>query len=79
MHSSSLQESHVDEQHARARRAQRCRAEHGVVIMDGPGPLTVTLTPEAAELTGGRLRTAAAAALLQTLDPDLPVHPTDEQ
>ena len=54
-------------------------AEHGVVIMDGPGPVALTLTPEAAELTGRRLRTAAAAALLQALDPDLPERPTDDQ
>ena len=46
-------------------------AENGVVIMDGPGPLAITLTAAAAEQTGRRLRAAAAAALLQGLDPEL--------
>ena len=45
-------------------------AENDVVIMDGPGALAVTLTSAAAEQTGRRLCAAAAAALLQGLNPE---------
>lgn len=38
----------------------------GCVVVDGPGALALTLSPEAAEETGRRLRRAAAAAKLQS-------------
>lgn len=37
-------------------------AEEGLVILDGPGALAVTMTPEAASRTGQSLLAAAAAA-----------------
>ena len=43
--------------------------ENGVVILEGPGSVAVTMTAEAAEETGRKLRAAAAAALLERLDP----------
>ena len=47
-------------------------AEDGLVILDGPNGVAVTMTPEAAEGTGRSLISAAAAAGQQTLDRDHP-------
>jgi hypothetical protein len=41
-------------------------AEEGLVILDGPAGVAVTLTPEAAVGTGKSLIAAAAAALTQS-------------
>lgn len=43
-------------------------AEQGVVILDGPGGLALTLTPDAAARTGQSLLDAAASAREQTPD-----------
>ena len=40
-------------------------AEAGSVVVDGPGGVAVTLTPQAAHDTGGRLVEAAAEARTQ--------------
>lgn len=37
-------------------------AEAGIVMLDGPGGVAVTMTPDAAEETGKRLIAAASAA-----------------
>ena len=47
-------------------------AEDGLVILDGPNGVAVTMTPEAAEGTGRSLISAAAAAGQQILDRDHP-------
>lgn len=38
--------------------------EHGEIIVDGPDGVAVSLTPEAALITAGRLETEAIDALL---------------
>lgn len=50
----------------------RVVVENGYVILDGPGPVAVTLTAEAAEQVGRKLRAAAAAAMLERRDPRTP-------
>ncbi len=45
-------------------------AEEGLVILDGPDGVAVTMTPEAAVGTGRSLISAAAAADQQVLDRD---------
>jgi len=45
-------------------------AEEGLVILDGPDGVAVTMTPDAAELTGQSLIDAAVVARAQA--PDLP-------
>lgn len=44
-------------------------AEEGVVILDGPDGVAVTMTPEAAEATGRALLDAAEKAVGQSSDP----------
>jgi hypothetical protein len=39
--------------------------EHGEIIVDGPDGFAVSLTPEAALITAGRLETEAIDALLE--------------
>ncbi len=43
-------------------------AEEGLVILDGPDGVAVTMTPEAASQTGQSLISAAATAAKQALD-----------
>lgn len=43
-------------------------AEDGVVVLDGPGGVAVTMTPQAATLTGLSLISAAEQAEQQTSD-----------
>ena len=45
-------------------------AEQGVVILDGPDGVAVTITPEAAAATGASLMVAAATAQQQAADAD---------
>jgi hypothetical protein len=45
-------------------------AEQGVVLLDGPQGVVMTLTPEAAHATGENLRRAASAATRQRLAED---------
>jgi len=40
----------------------KATAEDGMVVLDGPDAVAVTMTPEAAELTADSLRAAAAQA-----------------
>jgi len=40
----------------------KATAEDGVVLLDGPGGVAVTMTPEAAELTADSLHAAASQA-----------------
>mgnify|MGYP003576670232 CR=1 FL=1 len=47
-------------------------AEDGLVILDGPNGVAVTMTPEAAAGTGQSLISAAAVANRQVLDRDQP-------
>jgi hypothetical protein len=47
-------------------------AEDGLVILDGPNGVAVTMTPEAAAGTGRSLISAAEAADQQVLDRDHP-------
>lgn len=46
--------------------AGRASAEEGVVILDGPNGVAVTMTPEAAAQTARSLKAAADLALTQT-------------
>jgi hypothetical protein len=46
--------------------AGHASAEDGLVILDGPNGVAVTMTPEAAALTAASLRAAAAIAHTQT-------------
>ena len=43
-------------------------AEQGMVVLDGPNGVAVTLTPDAAEKTGQSLIEAASKALRQQAD-----------
>lgn len=45
-------------------------AEGGLVLLDGPDGVAITLTPQAAESTGQSLLDAARDALKQTETPD---------
>lgn len=45
--------------------AGRASAEEGVVILDGPNGVAVTMTPEAATQTAESLKAAAELALTQ--------------
>ena len=47
-------------------------AEEGVVILDGPDGVALTLTPDAAEATGQSLIAAATAARMQKHPPTGP-------
>lgn len=47
-------------------------AEDGLVILDGPNGVAVTMTPEAAAGTGQSLISAAAVASQQILERDQP-------
>lgn len=56
-------------------------AEQGVVLLDGPQGIVVSLTPEAAAATGESLRRAASLAERQRghhpdADTPVPLHPT---
>ncbi len=44
-------------------------AEQGVVMLDGPDGVAVTMTPEAAEQTADSLRRAADEARAQSIGP----------
>ena len=47
----------------------RASAEDGLVVLDGPNGVAVTMTPDAAARTGHSLISAAAIAAEQTTSP----------
>jgi hypothetical protein len=51
--------------HKTENRAGKAQAEKGVVIIDGPNSVALSMTPEAAAKMGKRMITAAGVADLQ--------------
>ncbi|KQP23247.1 hypothetical protein [Pseudorhodoferax sp. Leaf267] len=59
--------------------AGKATAEHGVVILEGPDGLAVTMTPEAAARTADSLHVAARQARTQGLDSTFRPTPDDDE
>lgn len=60
--------------------AGKATAEHGVVILDGPDGIAVTMTPEAAARTADSLHAAAQQARTHRPDPTRqPAHDDNDE